>query len=135
MATNPRDLLIRPVITEKTSVMMQDNKYTFKVPLTANKTEIRQAVEKIFNVKVEKVNTVRVLGKTKRMGRYVGKRSDYKKALIITNGENENVELSSRNMPKVTALSNGCLNCFDLLNNNKVFLAKDAIARIEEVLA
>lgn len=58
-----------------------------------------------------------------------------KKALIITNGENENVELSSRNMPKVTALSNGCLNCFDLLNNNKVFLAKDAIARIEEVLA
>lgn len=63
MATNPRDLLIHPVITEKTSMMMQDNKYTFKVPLTANKTEIRQAVEKIFNVKVEKVNTVRVLGK------------------------------------------------------------------------
>ena len=82
MATNPRDLLIRPVITEKTSVMMQDNKYTFKVPLTANKTEIRQAVEKIFNVKVEKVNTVRVLGKTKRMGRYVSKRSDYKKAIV-----------------------------------------------------
>ena len=82
MATNPRDLLIRPVITEKTSVMMQDNKYTFKVPLTANKTEIRQAVEKIFNVKVEKVNTVRVLGKTNRMGRYVGKRSDYKKAIV-----------------------------------------------------
>ena len=82
MATNPRDLLIRPVITEKTSVMMQDNKYTFKVPLTANKTEIRQAVEKIFNVKVEKVNTVRVLGKNKRMGRYVGKRSDYKKAIV-----------------------------------------------------
>lgn len=82
MATNPRDLLIRPVITEKTSVMMQDNKYTFKVPLTANKTEIRQAVEKIFNVKVEKVNTVRVFGKTKRMGRYVGKRSDYKKAIV-----------------------------------------------------
>ncbi len=58
-----------------------------------------------------------------------------KKALIITNGENVNVELSSRNMPKVTALSNACLNCFDLLHNNKVFLAKDAIARIEEVLA
>ena len=82
MAHNPRDLLIRPVITEKTSVMLQDNKYTFKVPLTANKTEIRQAVEKIFNVKVEKVNTVRVLGKTKRMGSYVGKRSDYKKAIV-----------------------------------------------------
>ena len=50
-------------------------------------------------------------------------------------GSNENVELSSRNIPKVTALSNGCLNCFDLLHNNKVFLAKDAVAKIEEVLA
>ena len=54
MATNPRDLLIRPVITEKLPLCMQDNKYTFKVPLTANKTEIRQAVEKIFNVKLKK---------------------------------------------------------------------------------
>ena len=58
-----------------------------------------------------------------------------KKALLITDGANENVELSSRNIKKVTALSNGCLNCFDLLHNNKVFLAKDAIAKIEEVLA
>lgn len=58
-----------------------------------------------------------------------------KKALLITDGSNENVELSSRNIPKVTALSNGCLNCFDLLHNNKVFLAKDAVAKIEEVLA
>lgn len=80
--TNPRDLLIRPIITEKTAQMMEENKYTFQVPLTANKVEIRQAIEAIFNVKVEKVNTVRVLGKTKRMGRYVGKRSDYKKAIV-----------------------------------------------------
>lgn len=58
-----------------------------------------------------------------------------KKALFITDGENANVELSARNMPKVTAISNACLNCFDLLNNNKVFLAKEAIAKIEEVLA
>lgn len=82
MATNPRDLLIRPIITEKTSQMMAENKYTFQVPLDANKVEIRQAIESIFNVKVEKVNTVRVLGKTKRMGRFVGKRSDYKKAIV-----------------------------------------------------
>ncbi len=82
MAANPRDLLIRPIITEKTSQMMADNKYTFQVPLDANKVEIRQAIETIFNVKVEKVNTVRVLGKTKRMGRFVGKRSDYKKAIV-----------------------------------------------------
>lgn len=82
MATNPRDLLIRPIVTEKTSAMMQENKYTFRVPLEANKVEIRQAVESIFNVKVLSVNTVRVLGKTKRMGRFVGKRSDYKKAIV-----------------------------------------------------
>ena len=58
-----------------------------------------------------------------------------KKALIITNGENENVELSSRNIQKVKALSNACLNVFDILNAEKVLLAKDAVARIEEVLA
>ena len=71
MAANPRDILIRPIITEKTSQMMQENKYTFQVPLDANKVEIRQAVEAIFK-----------LGKTKRMGKYVGKRSDYKKAIV-----------------------------------------------------
>ena len=58
-----------------------------------------------------------------------------KKALIITDGENENVELSSRNIEKVKALSNDCLNVFDILNAEKVPLAKDAVARIEEVLA
>lgn len=63
MAANPRDILLRPIITEKTSVMLQDNKYTFQVPLTANKVEIRQAVEQIFKVKVLNVNTVRVFGK------------------------------------------------------------------------
>ena len=82
MAAEPRDLLIRPIITEKTSQMMQENKYTFQVPLTANKVEIRQAIESIFNVKVVNVNTIRVMGKTKRMGKYVGKRSDYKKAIV-----------------------------------------------------
>lgn len=58
-----------------------------------------------------------------------------KKALIITDGENENVEKSSRNIEKVKALSNGCLNVYDILNAEKVLLAKDAVARIEEVLA
>ena len=75
MAANPRDILIRPIITEKTSQMIQ-------VPLDAIKVEIRQAVEAIFKVKVLNVNTIRVLGKTKRMGKYVGKRSDYKKAIV-----------------------------------------------------
>jgi large subunit ribosomal protein L23 len=62
--------------------MMQDNKYTFIVPLTANKIEIRQAVEKIFKVKVVGVNTIRVMGKMKRMGKNQGKRPDYKKAIV-----------------------------------------------------
>ena len=82
MAANPRDVLLRPIITEKSSLMMQENKYTFKVPVTANKTELRQAVESIWNVKVLSVATIRVNGKTKRMGMHVGKTSDYKKAIV-----------------------------------------------------
>ena len=79
---NPRDILLRPYITEKTNAMMADNKYTFIVPLTANKIEIRQAVEQIFKVKVLDVNTLRVMGKTKRMGKNIGKRPDFKKAIV-----------------------------------------------------
>ena len=89
---NKFDVLIRPIITEKTTLLMQENKYTFQVPLNANKVEIRKAVESIFNVKVEKVATIRVLGKTKRMGRTQGKRSDYKKA-IVTLKAGETIEL------------------------------------------
>ena len=76
------DILVRPVITEKSAALMQENKYTFVVDMAANKTEIRQAVEEVFNVKVESVNTVRVLGKVKRMGRTQGKTSDWKKAIV-----------------------------------------------------
>lgn len=82
MAANPRDILLRPIITEKSAKLMEENKYTFKVAMTANKVEIRQAVEEIFKVKVLAVNTVRVLGKIKRMGRNQGKRPDYKKAIV-----------------------------------------------------
>lgn len=77
-----RDVLIRPIISEKSTALMEESKYTFLVPLTANKVEVRQAVEKIFKVKVEAVNTVRVLGKVKKMGKTQGKRSDYKKAIV-----------------------------------------------------
>lgn len=82
MNNNPRDILIRPLITEKTTAMMQDNKYTFIVPLTATKIQVRQAVEQIFKVKVLSVHTIRVLGKVKRMGRTSGKRPDFKKAIV-----------------------------------------------------
>ena len=74
-----RDIIKRPVITEKsTDLMTSENKYTFLVDLRANKTQIKSAIEEIFNVKVEKVNTVRVRGKIRRMGRYEGRRPDYK---------------------------------------------------------
>ena len=82
MAANPRDIIIRPVITEKSSSLMQDNKYTFIVSPKANKVEIRQAIEQIFKVKVLAVNTIRVRGKVKRLGRTQGKRPDYKKAIV-----------------------------------------------------
>ena len=82
MAANPRDVLLRPLVTEKTAAMMQENRYSFEVPLTANKVEIRQAVESIFKVKVLSVNTIRVMGKMKRMGKHQVRRSDYKKAIV-----------------------------------------------------
>lgn len=79
---NARDILIRPLITEKTTALMQEGKYVFVVAKHANKIEIGSAVQEVFKVKVQAVNTVNVLGKTKRMGRSEGKRSDYKKAIV-----------------------------------------------------
>jgi len=77
-----RDILIRPLITERTTQLMAEGKYVFVVAKKANKIEIGKAVAEIFKVKVDSVNTVNVLGKTKRMGRTQGKRSDYKKAIV-----------------------------------------------------
>ena len=77
-----RDIIIRPLITEKTSTLMAEGKYTFEVAKAANKIEIAKAVSEIFKVKVEGVNTINVTGKVKRMGRFIGKRSDYKKAIV-----------------------------------------------------
>ena len=77
-----RDILIRPLITEKSTQLMEEGKYVFVVDKKANKIEIAKAVAEIFKVKVEAVNTVRVLGKKKRVGRNIGKRSDYKKAIV-----------------------------------------------------
>ena len=77
-----RDILIRPLITEKSTQLMEEGKYVFVVAKKANKIEIAKAVAEVFNVKVANVNTVNVSGKLKRMGRFVGKRSDYKKAIV-----------------------------------------------------
>ncbi len=78
-----RAILIKPIITEKsTDLISMQNKYSFVVDLRANKTQIKQAVEEIFKVKVSKVNTVRMQGKLRRQGRNVGRTSDYKKAVV-----------------------------------------------------
>lgn len=76
------DVVIKPIISERSSVEASQGKYTFVVALTATKTEIRQAVEHLFGVKVLAVNTANYIGKTKRMGVHVGKRADYKKAIV-----------------------------------------------------
>ena len=77
-----RDILIRPIVTEKSTDLMAENKDTFEVDMRANKTQIKDAVEEIFKVEVEKVNTSRVRGKLRRMGRHEGYTSDWKKAVV-----------------------------------------------------
>ena len=89
-----RDIIIRPLITERSTELMAEGKYVFVVDKRANKIEIGKAVKEIFDVKVEKVNTVNVTGKTKRRGRTVGKRADYKKA-IVKLAEGETIEFFS----------------------------------------
>ncbi len=79
---NSYDVVKRPIITEHSMDQMADRKYTFEVAKDANKIEIKNAVEEIFGVKVEKVTTMRMLGKIKRMGANSGKRPDWKKAIV-----------------------------------------------------
>ena len=79
----PEDIIIGPIITEKSNDGLQEGKYTFKVNKKATKIDIAKAVEKLFEVKVLKVNTMTVKGKEKRVGRSVGKTSDWKKAIVM----------------------------------------------------
>ncbi|WP_134704769.1 50S ribosomal protein L23 [Ammoniphilus sp. YIM 78166] len=87
-----RDVILRPIITERTTDMMAFNTYVFEVAPKTNKTEIKLAIEKIFDVKVESVNTINVKGKPKRMGRYVGKRKDWKKAIVKLSEDSKALE-------------------------------------------
>ena len=90
---NPYDVLIRPLLTEKiTAIREIKNCVAFAVHRRATRIEIRLAVEKIFNVKVSSVNVMNVIGKKKRQGRYLGKRSDWRKALV-TLKQGEKIEL------------------------------------------
>ena len=87
------DVLLRPVITEQSMDMASDKKYVFKVAADANKTEVRQAVEAVFGVDVAKVNIMNVDGKTKRMGRTVGRTPSYKKAIITLTADSKEIEI------------------------------------------
>lgn len=91
--SNARDIIIRPIITEKSmKIMDAENKYTFEVAKGTNKIEIRQAIEEIFSVKVEKVNVVNTKSKTRRVGRFVGKTKAIRKA-IVTLAAGEEIKL------------------------------------------
>lgn len=89
---DPRDIIHRPVVSEKSYSLLEDNTYTFVVDKRANKTEIKQAVESIFDVHVVRVNTQNRPGKRKRRGTTVGRRPDVKRALV-TLAEGDEIEL------------------------------------------
>ncbi len=95
---NSYDLLRRPIITERSMEACYDKqgneikKYTFEVPQSANKIEIKKAVEEAFGVKVAKVNTMNVIGKVKRMGRFEGRRPSWKKAVVTLTADSKTIE-------------------------------------------
>ena len=87
------DVILRPVITEQSMESSDEKKYVFMVDTEANKIEIKKAVEEIFGVKVEKVNTIRMDGKEKRQGAYpVGRRASYKKAMVKLTADSKTIE-------------------------------------------
>ena len=87
------DILKRPVITEKSMAAMGNRKYTFMVDTHANKYEIKEAVEKIFGVKVQGVCTINMQGKEKRVGVHVGRRAESKKAIVTLTPDSKSIEL------------------------------------------
>ncbi|MCI8588971.1 MAG: 50S ribosomal protein L23 [Bacilli bacterium] len=93
MDTKYLEIIKAPVITEKSGNLAQSNQYVFKVDHRANKTEIKQAIEKIFNVKVEEIRTINVKPKKRRVGRYTGLTNRTKKA-IVTLAEGQQIELN-----------------------------------------
>lgn len=95
---NSYDILRRPIITEHSMEAVFDRegneikKYTFEVPQTVNKVEVKKAVEEVFGVKVAKVNTMNYTGKVKRMGRYEGRRASWKKAVVTLAPDSKTIE-------------------------------------------
>ena len=96
---NSYDIIRRPIISERSMTPVFDRegneikRYTFEVPVSANKIEIKKAVEEVFGVKVAKVNTMHVLGKMKRLGKFMGRRPSYKKAIVTLAKDSKIIEL------------------------------------------
>ncbi|KYD20719.1 Ribosomal protein L23 [Caldibacillus debilis GB1] len=88
-----RDIIKRPVITEKSMSALENKKYTFEVDVRANKTQVKQAVEEIFGVKVAAVNIMNYKGKRKRMGRYTGYTNRRKKAIVTLTPDSKEIEI------------------------------------------
>ena len=100
----PEEIIVAPVVTEKSNDELQEGKYTFEVNKKATKVEIAKAIEKLFGVKVLKVNTMNVNGKSKRVGYHTGKTSDWKKA-IVTIDTNPSEQTYLAKGGKVTKIS------------------------------
>lgn len=90
---DPRDIIRRPIVTEASTALMEEGKYVFEVDIRANKYQIRQALEEIFGVKIDRVNTMRVPGKLKRYGRYSGRTPEWKKAIIKLAEGSKSIEI------------------------------------------
>ena len=93
MNLTAHDIIKRPIITEQSMDQVADKKYTFEVDKSANKIQIKKAVEEIFKVKVLSVTTSNYMGKTKRMGVHVGKRADWKKAVVKLTADSKTIEI------------------------------------------
>ena len=90
---DPRDIIRRPIITENSTEMMEEGKYTFEVDVRANKVEVKKAIEQIFDVKVKKVHTLRMPRKRKRFGRYSGYTAERKKAIVTLTEDSKPIEI------------------------------------------
>lgn len=88
----PQEIIIQPLVTERSMDGMEQKKYSFKVAKKATKSEVKKAIEKLFDVQVKKVNTMIMPGKTKRVGMHTGRTSDWKKAVVTLTEESKTIE-------------------------------------------
>jgi large subunit ribosomal protein L23 len=90
--TTPYDIILKPVISERSMDDAQNKKYTFKVATSANKTQVKHALEEIFGVEIKQVNIMNVQGKVKRMGKNVGRTAASKKAIVTLTAKSKEIE-------------------------------------------